>query len=990
MERCENDVCGLDKYKQVVQLHDKDENSKEYPIFPVTYTHAVYDGKTGANLESMLAQFNNVFLQYQGTAKDTRLLLPKEMRRKSVQITYRNMDDEVVTEKCVNDSQSDNDHWGLDANWMRIDELSLQGDISVSKSGTWIINGADTGVKALGPKGDNGLTPWMKTIDNKLYYSYDNQTWELASDYIAAWFRFTGTSGSSQANNVGKIQISRDEGKTWADLSGTFTNNLHIKGYVATTSDLPSSAVQGDIYGVGPTYAESDTEHTNPIYKLFVKNENVWVDNGQFTSIAAGVVQELGESETEVVSQKVVTDNVIKPLITNTFEQSSSNISVINSYSASAGDVIRIYVEENTIPNQTFLIRLMKGGGVVTSLYQGKIENDSYFTTTLTADIDGVQIMAIAPDITGSLKFVINQNIVFENLKLNSFKKESIVQELGDSETKVMSQKSVSDELENKVNVSLGVNLFNAAAVKMGYILNAIGNEVVNVSSCISDYIVVNQQNLIRNTAFLGANNAVYDERKTFLRSFTTSNYTYQEGDYFVRYSVAVSSLDTAQIEYGDEVTEYHPYTTSQDVIDILQDKIEEKENKTSILSSNRLNNYAYTAFTKASDTLTYIRLFSSDENVLKGKYLLKAIVIAESVSNFSDQVKVQLGTYLWQVSKTIDFTSSTYKYIFINTGSVKHYISSITIEALNDIALEEVKKYQVSNEKDSIFYNVLEVHKNFDETTEGFGTVRFNNPITAHDYITASSPYNRFIIRLANGNYKDEIQEAYKGSDSETGTNSIGIKLKNYEYFESFYSDDSPELTIFEWDGTYGFSDSIDWSDEANRDKIRNRAIFQIAGANNFTTSVKGIHIKGVNLRYAIHPEVAQTGWNHNWTFENCIIEFDGRQVFDEPNIAIIGTGIGKGTTGNVVNCEFRGISNSAIGGHDNPASSAATFIIRGAELNIIGCKFNNKTIGLTTLYSDGDTPDAIYIKNTGGISSITVGSSWKYASINSEIGTV
>jgi lysophospholipase L1-like esterase len=221
------------------------------------------------------------------------------------------MDDEVLTEKCVNDSQRDNEHWGLDTNWMRIDELSLQGDISVSKSGTWIINGADTGVKALGPKGDNGLTPWMKTIDNKLYYSYDNQTWELASDYIAAWFRFTGTSGSSQANNIGKIQISRDEGKTWADLSGTFTNNLHIKGYVATTSDLPSSAVQGDIYGVGPTYAESDTEHTNPIYKLFVKNENVWVDNGQFTSIAAGVVQELGESETEVVSQKTVTENLV-------------------------------------------------------------------------------------------------------------------------------------------------------------------------------------------------------------------------------------------------------------------------------------------------------------------------------------------------------------------------------------------------------------------------------------------------------------------------------------------------------------------------------------------------------------------------------------------------------------------------------------------------------------------------------------------------------
>ena len=566
----------------------------------------------------------------------------------------------------------------------------------------------------------------------------------------------------------------------------------------------------------------------------------------------------------------------------------------------------------------------------------------------------------------------------------------SILQELGDSETKVMSQKSVSNELENKVNVSLGVNLFNPATAKMGYILNAMGNEIVNASGCISDYILVNQQNLIRNTTFLGTNNAVYDENKTFLRSFTTSNYTYQEGDYFVRYSVGISTLDTAQIEYGNEVTEYHPYTTSQDVIDIVQDKIEEKEDKTSILSSDRLNDYAYTVFTRASDTLTYIKLFSSNENVLKGKYLLKAIVIAESVSNFSDQTKVQLGTYLWQVSKTIDFTSSTYKYIFINTSTVKHYISSITIEALNDIALEEIKKYQVPNEKDSVFYNVLEVHKNFDETTEGFGTVRFNSPITAHDYITTSGPYNRFIIRLANGNYKDEIQEAYKGSDSETGTESIGIKLKNYEHFESFYSDDSPELTIFEWDGTYGFSDSIDWSNEANRDKIRNRAIFQIAGANNFTTSVKGICIKGVNLRYAIHPEVAQMGWNHNWTFENCILEFNGRPVFNEPNVAIIGTGMGKGTMGNILNCKFGGTSTSAIGGHDNPPATAANFIIRGAELNIIGCNFNNKSIGLTTLYPNGDTPNAIYIKNTGGISSISVGSSWKYASINSEIAAV
>lgn len=151
----------------------------------------------------------------------------------------------------------------------------------------------------------------FRVSNNKLEQSVDlGLTWTVASDYIAAWFRFTGTTGSSQADNVGKIQVSRDNGATWSDLSGEFTNSLHIKGYVATVDALPSTAVQGDIYGVGPTYDPSDTEHTNPIYQLYVKDSTGWVDNGRFTSIAAGVVQDTGNSETAVMSQKAVTNSL--------------------------------------------------------------------------------------------------------------------------------------------------------------------------------------------------------------------------------------------------------------------------------------------------------------------------------------------------------------------------------------------------------------------------------------------------------------------------------------------------------------------------------------------------------------------------------------------------------------------------------------------------------------------------------------------------------
>ena len=68
---------------------------------------------------------------------------------------------------------------------------------------------------------------------------------------------------------------------------------MRIQGYVATTSALPANQAVGTIYGVGPTYAVDDTAHTNPIYRLHVWNGTSWIDNGQFTSIAAGVPGDL-------------------------------------------------------------------------------------------------------------------------------------------------------------------------------------------------------------------------------------------------------------------------------------------------------------------------------------------------------------------------------------------------------------------------------------------------------------------------------------------------------------------------------------------------------------------------------------------------------------------------------------------------------------------------------------------------------------------------
>lgn len=277
-------------------------------ISPITAVRAVKSEETGYTLDEILANFNMLFLSYNVSAELTRLQVPNSFRREGLWITYVTYDKTVVTE-WYNSDDIDDDTWKSDANWRQGSNM-LVGDISISSEGNWVINGVDTGSKAQGP---SGINPILRNNQNKLEVSYDEgKTWSVISEYIAAWFRFTGTAGNNQADNIGKIQISRDNGSTWTDLSGEFTNNLHIKGYVNSIANLPSNAAQGDIYGVGPTYNPSDTEHTNPIYQLYVKNNVGWVNNGRFTSISAGVVQETGNSENLVMSQKAVTNEIMK------------------------------------------------------------------------------------------------------------------------------------------------------------------------------------------------------------------------------------------------------------------------------------------------------------------------------------------------------------------------------------------------------------------------------------------------------------------------------------------------------------------------------------------------------------------------------------------------------------------------------------------------------------------------------------------------------
>ena len=404
------------------------------PVFDTTEDTVVLESYiSNISPSNILTQFNSLFVRYLGSSFNTRNNIPIELRRTGLIITYIDENGKAITERASSSAQKDNDHWGLDVNWSRIDELSLSGDISVSENGTWIINGVDTGINALGPKGETGLTPWLKNIDNILHFSYDNvtwepcgdpiahyfrvhknklqistdkQAWENVSDEIAAYFRFQALSSDGQNTSIGKLQISRDN-KTWTDLSPEFTNNLRIVGYVATSSALPSNKPVGTIYGVGPTTDASG----NPSYHIYVYDGSKWVNNGIFASITAGVVQETGDSETEVMSQKAVSTKLSE------LGSKLEGISCSNTVEAVAGSSYTNYIYLNAKQGDTLTISVI-GDDVVSGVVQIRIGTEdittcpinSSISIVLKADITYIAAIRATESVTGNGSITLSVN----------------------------------------------------------------------------------------------------------------------------------------------------------------------------------------------------------------------------------------------------------------------------------------------------------------------------------------------------------------------------------------------------------------------------------------------------------------------------------------------------------------------------------------------------------------------------------------------------
>lgn len=110
------DICVTDKQVPVHQLNKLNEKgTKREDFFPISVVQAIFD-KTGIRLDAIISSFNYLFLPWKGTKEATRLQVVGLMRRKSLVICYRDLDDNITIEMYISNERGD-DEWKKNDNW---------------------------------------------------------------------------------------------------------------------------------------------------------------------------------------------------------------------------------------------------------------------------------------------------------------------------------------------------------------------------------------------------------------------------------------------------------------------------------------------------------------------------------------------------------------------------------------------------------------------------------------------------------------------------------------------------------------------------------------------------------------------------------------------------------------------------------------------------------------------------------------------------------
>lgn len=425
-------------------------------IFPYNYMENIKDKETNKSLLEVLSGFNSYFLAYTGDAESTRLSVPKLVRHEGLFISYIDYNNNHITEYYRGSDINDKE-WQKSSNW-RLGNNTFMGELSISSNGTWVINNEDTGIPA---RGETGTTPLMRFGDNN------------------------------------KFQVSYNNGDAWEDISNEITSQLKISKYIGVNESLPTANIkEGTIYMKGPYYKDGDTLQEYPSYRMWIyawkDNTLAWQDNGEFTSITAGIVQETGNSENVVMSQKAVSEKIkgIDEQIQGTpnyiegyYLNANGELVSANNYRASdfielnssslTDGIIWTYNDYNSSAKLVLYNankEVIDNFGMISDAAQRKLSQ---------AQLSNAAYVRISFAGNGKLENPSNWEVIYQT---------GLIGGIIDSLNKEVNRAMLAEaEIDNKYSVLLSGS---PNYTKGGY-LNAGGDFILDESYCVSDYIAL-------------------------------------------------------------------------------------------------------------------------------------------------------------------------------------------------------------------------------------------------------------------------------------------------------------------------------------------------------------------------------------------------------------------------------------------------------------------------------------------------------------------
>lgn len=392
----ERDICTGVANDSIHQLNKLDKslgNRKRRRIYPLTYIQAVFDAKSGTRLDAILDMVNSIYLPWKGTARATRIQVPFKVRRKGLMISYRNIDNEIITEKCITDECVKDDIFGLDSSWVLItDALPISGNVTIGSNGNWFVDGEDTGFKAQGPKGENGvpLQPRLSEDKTKIEYSLDGEVWQelFPLDLVTPTIEFSEPVGlepgsTPTVTNIGddfnvNLQLGlpkapsvsvgstttigegnqakvTNSGTPYAPVlnfhipKGDTGRGITILGFQDTFELLKQNITEpeiGDVYCVGTTDPYHAYVWTNIYNAETQETTQDWKDLGEINKDTTVIVNDLGDREDVAMSQKGVSDKIINILKLNSnFLESATYPNIIqNDKTITIGNHMYIFI----------------------------------------------------------------------------------------------------------------------------------------------------------------------------------------------------------------------------------------------------------------------------------------------------------------------------------------------------------------------------------------------------------------------------------------------------------------------------------------------------------------------------------------------------------------------------------------------------------------------------------------------------------------------